>query len=254
MTSELREVMLAGLPDGVLLIIGLLLLVLGGELVVQGSIRIAGLLGMPSFLVGFTLVAIGTSLPELGVVLNAINRESLEAVDLAVGGVIGSNIANIMLVLAIAMLIGAASQPDKDLKQDALMLLIATAFIVISVVIGEFSLLLGILSIATMGGYYAYIFRTRGGEDQGKLEDSWVPQGYSYAIISFLLGLLLVKYGSDFLIEGGVGLAVSLGVTVYSISGFIVDKSPSVWLCLPDCSLCSMLFPPSSSIVIMGQD
>ena len=133
--------------------------------------------------------------------------------DLAVGGVIGSNIANIMLVLAIAMLIGAASQPDKDLKQDALMLLIATAFIVISVVIGEFSLLLGILSIATMGGYYAYIFRTRGGEDQGELEDSWVPQGYSYAIISFLLGLLLVKYGSDFLIEGGVGLAVSLGVS-----------------------------------------
>lgn len=213
MTSELRGVMLAGLPDGVLLIIGLLLLVLGGELVVQGSIRIAGLLGMPSFLVGFTLVAIGTSLPELGVVLNAINRESLEAVDLAVGGVIGSNIANIMLVLAIAMLIGAASQPDKDLKQDALMLLIATAFIVISVVIGEFSLLLGILSISTMGGYYAYIFRTRGGEDQGELEDSWVPQGYSYAIISFFLGLLLVKYGSDFLIEGGVGLAVSLGVS-----------------------------------------
>ena len=93
------------------------------------------------------------------------------------------------------------------------MLLIATTFIVISVVIGEFSFLLGILSIATMGGYYAYIFRTRGGEDQGELEDSWVPQGYSYAIISFLLGLLLVKYGSDFLIEGGVGLAVSLGVS-----------------------------------------
>ena len=173
MTSELREVMLAGLPDGVLLIIGLLLLVLGGELVVQGSIRIAGLLGMPSFLVGFTLVAIGTSLPELGVVLNAINRESLEAVDLAVGGVIGSNIANIMLVLAIAMLIGAASQPDKDLKQDALMLLIATAFIVISVVIGEFSLLLGILSISTMGGYYAYIFRTRG----AKIRENWRTHG-----------------------------------------------------------------------------
>ena len=78
--------MLGGLPDGVLLTIGLILLVSGGELVVQGSIRIAGLLGMPSFLVGFTLVAIGTSLPELGVVLNAINRGSPEAVDLAVGG------------------------------------------------------------------------------------------------------------------------------------------------------------------------
>ena len=143
--------MLGGLPDGVLLTIGLILLVSGGELVVQGSIRIAGLLGMPSFLVGFTLVAIGTSLPELGVVLNAINRGSPEAVDLAVGGVIGSNIANVMLVLAIAMLIGAASQPDKDLKQDALMLLAATTFVVLSVVMGEFPAWLGVLSISSMG-------------------------------------------------------------------------------------------------------
>ena len=150
-SSDPRGGMLGGLPDGVLLTIGLILLVSGGELVVQGSIRIAGLLGMPSFLVGFTLVAIGTSLPELGVVLNAINRGSPEAVDLAVGGVIGSNIANVMLVLAIAMLIGAASQPDKDLKQDALMLLAATTFVVLSVVMGEFPVWLGVLSISSMG-------------------------------------------------------------------------------------------------------
>ena len=211
-SSDPRGGMLGGLPDGVLLTIGLVLLVLGGELVVQGSIRIAGLLGMPSFLVGFTLVAIGTSLPELGVILNAINRGSPEAVDLAVGGVIGSNIANVMLVLAIAMLIGAASQPDKDLKQDALMLLAATAFVVLSVIIGKFPVWLGVLSIIWMGGYYAYIFRTRGGDDEGE-EDSWIPQGYAYAIIAFLVGLVLVKYGSDLLIEGGVGLAISIGVS-----------------------------------------
>ena len=56
---------------------------------VQGSMKIADHFGMPSFLVGFTLVAIGTSLPELGVVLNALSRGTEESVDLAVGGVVG---------------------------------------------------------------------------------------------------------------------------------------------------------------------
>ena len=105
--------MIGGLPDGVLLCMGLILLVFGGEAVVQGSIKIAGHFGMPSFLVGFTLVAIGTSLPELGVVLNALNRGTAESVDLAVGGVVGSNIANVMLVLSIAIILGATSRTDK---------------------------------------------------------------------------------------------------------------------------------------------
>ena len=67
--------------------------------------KIADHFGMPSFLVGFTLVAIGTSLPELGVVLNAPSRGTEESVDLAVGGVVGSNIANVMLVLSIAIIL-----------------------------------------------------------------------------------------------------------------------------------------------------
>ena len=203
--------MIGGLPDGALLCIGLILLVFGGEAVVQGSMKIADHFGMPSFLVGFTLVAIGTSLPELGVVLNALSRGTEESVDLAVGGVVGSNIANVMLVLSIAMILGATSKPDKNLREDTLMLLVATGVILGATLLGEFPVWLGVMSIVTMGAYFAYILKTReeGSGDEG---GSWVPGGMGIASVAFIGGLVLVKYGSDFLIEGGEGVAISIGV------------------------------------------
>tara|TARA_A200000159_G_scaffold66149_1_gene61239 strand:+ start:739 stop:1692 length:954 start_codon:yes stop_codon:yes gene_type:complete len=203
--------MIGGLPDAALLCIGLILLVFGGEAVVQGSMKIADHFGMPSFLVGFTLVAIGTSLPELGVVLNALSRGTEESVDLAVGGVVGSNIANVMLVLSIAMILGATSKPDKNLREDTLMLLVATGVILGATLLGEFPVWLGVMSIVTMGAYFAYILKTReeGSGDEG---GSWVPGGMGIASVAFIGGLVLVKYGSDFLIEGGEGVAISIGV------------------------------------------
>lgn len=203
--------MIGGLPDGALLCIGLILLVFGGEAVVQGSMKIADHFGMPSFLVGFTLVAIGTSLPELGVVLNALSRGTEESVDLAVGGVVGSNIANVMLVLSIAIILGATSKPDKNLREDALMLLVATGVILGATLLGEFPAWLGVMSIVSMGAYFAYILKTRD-EGSGDEGESWIPGGMGIASIAFIGGLFLVKYGSDFLIEGGEGVAISLGV------------------------------------------
>ena len=203
--------MMGGLPDGVLLCVGLILLVFGGEAVVQGSMKIAGHFGMPSFLVGFTLVAIGTSLPELGVVLNALNRGTQESVDLAVGGVVGSNIANVMLVLSIAMILGATSRPDKNLREDSWMLLVATGVILGATLLGEFPVWMGALSIVSMGAYFGYILKTRE-EDPSDEGESWIPGGMGIASIAFIGGLILVKYGSDFLIEGGEGVAISIGV------------------------------------------
>ena len=203
--------MIGELPDEVLLCIGLILLVFGGEAVVQGSMKIASHFGMPSFLVGFTLVAIGTSLPELGVVLNALSRGTEESVDLAVGGVLGSNIANVMLVLSIAIILGATSKPDKNLREDALMLLVATGVVLGATLLGEFPAWLGVMSIFSMGVYFAYILKTRG-EASSEDGESWIPGGMGIASIAFIGGLVLVKYGSDFLIEGGEGVAISMGV------------------------------------------
>ena len=80
--------------DPILVLIGFVLLMAGGEGVVQGAVQIAYRLRVPPLLVGFTIVAIGTSLPELAVAIEAVSQEQPE---IAVGGVLGSNVANVML-------------------------------------------------------------------------------------------------------------------------------------------------------------
>ena len=122
------------LPDGALVVLGFILLMGGGELVVQGAITIANRLRVPPLLIGFTVVAIGTSLPELAVALEAVARD---APDIAVGGVLGSNVANVMLVLGTASMIGAASETGPGIYRDAMAVGTATAILLIFVLAGE---------------------------------------------------------------------------------------------------------------------
>ena len=116
------------LPDVGLVILGFVLLMGGGELVVQGAITIANRLRVPPLLIGFTVVAIGTSLPELAVAIEAVGQD---APDIAVGGVLGSNVANVMLVLGTASVIGAASETGQGIYRDAMAVGIATAILLI---------------------------------------------------------------------------------------------------------------------------
>ena len=109
---------LLSLPDLVLVILGFIFLIFGGESVVQGAITIARKMNVSPLLIGFTIVAVGTSLPELAVTINAVSSNSQELVDLAVGGVLGSNVANIMLVLGTAAMLGACDKPGVEIKKD----------------------------------------------------------------------------------------------------------------------------------------
>ena len=99
------------LPDLILVLLGFILLISGGESVVQGAITLARKINVSPLLIGFTIVAVGTSLPELAVTIKAVSSNSQELVDLAVGGVLGSNVANIMLVLGTAAMLGACDEP-----------------------------------------------------------------------------------------------------------------------------------------------
>ena len=91
-------------------LIGFALLMFGGEALVQGATRISQILSVSPLVVGFTVVAIGTSLPELAVAIEAIDSG---VPNIAVGGVLGSNVANVMLVLGAAAVLGAKSDVEK---------------------------------------------------------------------------------------------------------------------------------------------
>ena len=101
MPSRVRTIM-----DEIYVILGFILLIMGAEGFVQGAVALASKFRVPPLLVGFTIVALGTSLPELAVVLEALDTDGGD--DIAIGGIIGSNISNVMLVLGSAALLGAS--------------------------------------------------------------------------------------------------------------------------------------------------
>ncbi len=197
--------------DAVYVLIGFTFLMGGGEGLVQGAIRISGRLQVPPLLIGFTIVAIGTSLPELAVALEAVKQSSPE---IAVGGVIGSNVANVMLVLGTAAVLGVCSDPDQGIKRDSVAVMAATLVLLAIVLIGEASQMVGFSMIIALAGYYwyAYIDATRTGEEV-EVGHSWLPDRLDLAVPSCIAGGWMIWIGAEWLVKGATGIAESYGIS-----------------------------------------
>ena len=214
------------MPDEALIIAGFVLLMLGGEFVVQGAITIANRLRVPPLLIGFTVVAIGTSLPELAVALEAVSRE---APDIAVGGILGSNVANVMLVLGTASLIGAASETGPGISRDAGAVAAATAILLAVVLVGEIVWQLGVLMLLGLVAYYAYSYRISKSEEGATDEDaSWLPDNMILTTLVTIVGAYMIWNGAEILIEGATGLAGRYGITESVIGLSIVALGTSL--------------------------
>jgi cation:H+ antiporter len=205
---------LLSLPDLVLVILGFIFLIFGGESVVQGAITIARKMNVSPLLIGFTIVAVGTSLPELAVTINAVSSNSQELVDLAVGGVLGSNVANIMLVLGTAAMLGACDKPGVEIKKDAIAVIMASIILLVTVVRGEITQIVGILMIIALISYYVYSYNysKKLGLDE-ELEETWMGENLLLATMITILGGAMIVLGAELLIEGSVGIADSFGIS-----------------------------------------
>ncbi len=199
-----------GIGDGPLIIIGFALLMLGGEFVVQGAVTIAGRMKVPPLLVGFTIVAVGTSLPELAVALEAVRTDADE---IAVGGVLGSNVANVMLVLGTAAMLGAASDTGKGVRRDAVAVAIATVILLIAIMMGELTRIFGIVMLLALVAYYVYSYRQSIAEGTDVEDsDTWLPDHILLAIPATILGGWMIWSGAEMLVEGATGLASAYGI------------------------------------------
>ena len=210
--------------DWVLVIAGFILLMTGGEVVVQGAIVIAKRMRVPPLLIGFTIVAVGTSLPELAVSLEAVagNRP-----DLAIGGVMGSNVANVMLVLGTASMLGAASDPGIGVRRDAMAMMFASMMLLGAVYLGDISRTFGGLMLICLVGYYAYSYLNTK-EEESEIEDSWVPDNIMTASLVTAIGGVLIGKGADLLIEGATGIASSMGISEAIIGLSVVALGTSL--------------------------
>ena len=210
--------------DWLLVLAGFILLMAGGEIIVQGAVVIAGRMRVPPLLIGFTIVAIGTSLPELAVSLEAVAGGQP---DLAVGGVMGSNVANVMLVLGTASMLGAASDPGIGVKRDAKAMMMASFALLGAVVLGSIDQLFGASMLVCLVGYYGYSY-LKSDDDDIEMEESWVPNKISLATIVTVVGGLFIWKGAEFLIQGATGIASDMGISEAVIGLSVVALGTSL--------------------------
>ena len=209
--------------DWLLVVVGFVLLMAGGEIIVQGAVVIAGRMRVPPLLIGFTIVAIGTSLPELAVSLEAVAGGRP---DLAVGGVMGSNVANVMLVLGTASMLGAASDPGIGVRRDAKAMMMASFALLGAVFLGSIGQIFGASMLVCLVGYYGYSYLKS--DDDIEIEESWVPNKISLATIVTIVGGFFIWKGAEFLIQGATGIASDMGISEAVIGLSVVALGTSL--------------------------
>ena len=200
-----------------LTLIGLVLLLAGGEIVVRAAVRLATRLGISPLVIGITIVGIGTALPEMVVCVDAAISGSP---GLSLGNVIGSNIANAMLVLGVAAVICPVAVGVQAIRRDSVVLVAATvAFSGIGFAAGRIDVVHGALMIVGLSCYLVWVVRhglrlPDGGNIQA-IETQPQARSPTLPIISLRLagGLVAVLVGAECLVAGAVDLAVRLGVS-----------------------------------------
>jgi len=192
----------------ILLFIGLALLIFGAEIIIRGSISLGKKLKVSLFAIGVVIVAGGTSLPELASSINAVITNHA---DLAVGAVIGSNIANLILVMAAtSFLIPISNINQNQINQAWINIGLAIILIFMSYFILPFNYLFGILSICLL--FIIMLMQVK----QGSLDVSEVQEKSDYSlfisIIFIVGGIILLIYGSDLFVESAINISNQLNI------------------------------------------
>lgn len=214
------------------LVVGFVLLYAGGEGLVRGAGSIAVRLGMSPFIIGMTVVAFATSAPEMAVSLQA----AYEGVDdLAIGNVVGSNIANIGLILGIAALIRPAEIHMRLLRLDLPWLIFVSALLLAFLFDGRISRPAGAVFLFGLVVFlYWNIQMARREQEEERVRQEFersAPQGRARAVLDWLLiggGLAALVLGGAAFVRGGVSLAEALGVSSALIALTVVAVGTSL--------------------------
>jgi len=218
----------------VVLIFGLALLVVGGELVVTNGVRVAEHFRISPMIIGLTVVAIGTSLPELAVGIDGMRRG---VGDIVLGNVVGTDIVNILLILGLSALIRPIAVPPGILKIDLPMMTISSAFFLFLAWNGYLGVTDGIILLIAGLIYMTYVLVTARRRDLGagtiaspdastsalthadsvELAEAVslkaVTMPLSLTILLLFLGLAGIVFGADQMLNGAVSIAQQFGVS-----------------------------------------
>jgi cation:H+ antiporter len=213
--------------DFVIFILAMAGLIYGADFIINQSERIALRLNISEFIIGSTLIALGTSLPEMAASMAASLDNKPE---LAIANAVGSNIMNITLVLAVIFIISTKFESNRDFfaKDSIWALLPILVFLVMSIdgTIGKFdAMLLFILMVA----YLLFLFQDASHEDVGEI-DKELKQNFSWikSIPLLILGFLMVVLGASFAIDSASNIAKLFGVSEWLIGVLVIAFGTSL--------------------------
>lgn len=211
-------------------LVGLVLLVVGGEFLVRGASALATRLGISPLTVGLTIVSVATSAPELAVSLGAAVRGETE---LAVGNVVGSNIANILLILGVAALIMPLVVKIQLLRVDIPFMTALSVVAIVLAIDGNLNIVDGLVLLALYLVHLVYSViagRRSSPEDVAEIAGSVdaVPMHVGAAFGLIILGVATLVGGSQLLVAGAITIAAALGVSGLVIGLTIVAVGTSL--------------------------
>ena len=196
--------------DVLFVVAGLALLVFGGDMLVKGAVNLSLRLGITPLVVGLTVVAFGTSAPEMIVSLSAAWRG---ATDLALGNVVGSNIANVLVILGATAIFSPIVTRGHDLRESWAMMMAASVLLVGLAFFGSLGRIDGMVLLAVMALIIWRQLSTARPEDVDEIEGAALGARWPQILTWLALGLVLLPVGADLLVRGATDIARAFGVT-----------------------------------------
>lgn len=202
-----------------LFVLGLLLLVGGGELLVQSGVALAHKLRLSPLIIGIVLMGVGTSMPELAASLNAM-LSNPPAPGIAFGNVIGSNISNILFILGLAALIHPIKINRENFRRDGAFILFSVLLLGMIMSFGYLDSIIGVFLLAFIAGYFFICYDKQ--EEESVTHPHIKLSKYTWVLaLLALLGIGAIVYGADLLVDTASKIADTFGISK-SVMGLTV--------------------------------
>ncbi|MEL7013455.1 MAG: calcium/sodium antiporter [Pseudomonadota bacterium] len=196
--------------------LGLVILLLAGDALVRGAVNTSLRLGVPALIVSLTIVSFGTSAPELLIAISAIDDG---APGLALGNVVGSNTANVLLVLGVPALIAGLHTSECDTRKSYVMMLVATVLFIAMAFTGTFTWVHGLILLAALAltltdqGRDALRHRREAPDDEEDVEGADPEMPWWKILVFLVLGLAGLPLGAEILVESATDIARDFGLS-----------------------------------------
>ena len=214
--------------DYIIFIVAMGALIYGADFIIKESERIALHFNISHFVIGATLIAFGTSLPEMAASMMASYTGKT---DMAVANVVGSVTFNITLVLGVVFMISNKMHPKRDLfAKDSAWVIVPLVLFFIMIQDGEIGRVDGIIYLLVMVSYLLFLFSDSKEDLEGEIDEELAGEKFNWgkSIVLLSIGFILTIGGANFVVESGTNIARVLGVSEWIIGIFLIALGTSL--------------------------